>query len=1575
MQVIVPLQEKNAPVSETLPNKTRGVVDLSRRLVQIAQALAKSEYANFPNIASQIEDAAGAVENASNGLSHAMQELRVSTDRKRHWRLFLDSCSTISSKTILLLKIVYGADFLRIFDQCEMAKRALDRVEPKKAPTAPQEFCNNASAAATAINELGAFIDAKAEDDDLSPLVRQHLHDGAQKLRDDSNRLIGEANELLKDRSNDDKQERVEELKREIHDAIDRALQPIRDIERALNDDESEFLNLGNDSDGVELREDAAAREAELRNRDRMLRESRSTAHLWDEDAMARSQGQRDALEKLRRAVEDGEADRADALMDDIRQNQVALQESANKAARDADSPEKREAISAAVNRIEALLPPDLKHAATAVEDVENPELLAAYHLADNELLRALDELEDAVRSPGAELAALARAQKRRLDDVQESARDGDARDVACTAKNIDAANRRMKEIADAEATLSASPDRRHEISESLTNLDRMLAVDAASALEVLEHPEDRRAREELERATQGAKHALDALLAAVGGCGGGANATELNAVGELEALELAALQRAAEDQDDEAMRARASKVRQLQDRLGPLAAAAARDTDDPARQQRLAEQAAELERLIAALDADAHDDDLPLAAKSQRVRDNAHAAQEALRRMLSEAAAKPLSDLEKQRVDVRALAAAATRPDAQDAAMRAHRLADRQKALRDHATAFAEASENPLLRKDVASALDQVDMLLPPMLAAAVEVLDEPLDRKRRMQMDEKLNDVNGALNTLEDVLKGNRADMDEALRRQRALERKRAVALLERIAPALMFAAQKIEAEPEDVNHRRTLQKLMNALDEPLVPFRSGDAGDRVVALARRAKTESDNLSEAAAKHDQAGVIQAAKSATRANSELLPAARELAATNTEDPLRRKALADAIDLVEALLPQQLRTAKEALAADGDDPLPERRLRNVNRQAADALDHLAELARPDTETLLAELARRTVEDVAEAYKAGTNGDEPLARKAGNRARNHGEQFASHCRDIAEGLDPQRREAVADKLSMLKKQLDDVPALSKALAGSPADATARQALAAQQKAIERTLQEILDETYANPIAAVQKERRDLRALVTGARTDDPKEVAAKTKQVAADNQALLEMVDRLVADENEDPLRRRRLKEASQALRALLPAVVKASGAVLAAQRDEEAQEQLRAASKAMEEPLAEIEAALRGSPDAELAALAAREQAAIGRVRGSAAAGDPAGAAKSTQESQDAHRSLIQKARQVAESDALAGHPHHQKKLRQAIRDADTMMRQLPDRASQAAASPQDPALQAQLRNCADQLSSKIDEIVQHAARPNTEADAEASVTVGNDLVASLGLAAGSKLDLSALLSAAGDLADLLRGLITDANKDAAALGDHSALDLERLLQAIQDASKKATSQSSAEDLATLLARLNQLSDKVRASKERPAIAKPAENPTTFEGKVMAAAHEIIHVTDKLADSELLSTHDLALELVKLANAAKAGDRTQIIASGRAIAAYISKLCLEIKAIAARCKDKRLQDRLVRLASSLRDLSIQLKILCAMKAAAAEEQASDADLQIVSCVRNLSRSLTNTVDVISIAEKTGVLLK
>ncbi len=58
-----------------------------------------------------------------------------------------------------------------------------------------------------------------------------------------------------------------------------------------------------------------------------------------------------------------------------------------------------------------------------------------------------------------------------------------------------------------------------------------------------------------------------------------------------------------------------------------------------------------------------------------------------------------------------------------------------------------------------------------------------------------------------------------------------------------------------------------------------------------------------------------------------------------------------------------------------------------------------------------------------------------------------------------------------------------------------------------------------------------------------------------------------------------------------------------------------------------------------------------------------------------------------------------------------------------------------------------------------------------------------------------------------------------------------------------------------------------------------------------------------------------------------------MLISGRAISTHITRLTTEIKAVAASCKDPVLQDKLIKHAQTLRNFSIQLKILASVKAA------------------------------------------
>jgi len=286
--------------------------------------------------------------------------------------------------------------------------------------------------------------------------------------------------------------------------------------------------------------------------------------------------------------------------------------------------------------------------------------------------------------------------------------------------------------------------------------------------------------------------------------------------------------------------------------------------------------------------------------------------------------------------------------------------------------------------------------------------------------------------------------------------------------------------------------------------------------------------------------------------------------------------------------------------------------------------------------------------------------------------------------------------------------------------------------------------------------------------------------------------------------------------------------------------------------------------------------------------------------------------------------------------------------------------------------------SSEVDE-EESAGQANEQDTAEAKQTaaalevpvakVKSDppilMVSSLPVSAASKLDLSSLLAVAGDLAHLLHELFPGVDPDA-------VLDPHEVLRTI-------VRSSSTPELRELHSRVQAHIGPSSSRRElRPKSPRPVivveENPTSFEGQVKKIALEIVEVTDRLVDSELLNTNDLALELVKLANAAQAGDQQQIIKSGTAIKSYVAKLSQEIREIASHCKDDRLKKSLILFATSMRDLSIQLKILCSRKATAPPSQASDTDLQIVSCVRNLSRALTSSVDVISIVESTGMLV-
>jgi len=238
--------------------------------------------------------------------------------------------------------------------------------------------------------------------------------------------------------------------------------------------------------------------------------------------------------------------------------------------------------------------------------------------------------------------------------------------------------------------------------------------------------------------------------------------------------------------------------------------------------------------------------------------------------------------------------------------------------------------------------------------------------------------------------------------------------------------------------------------------------------------------------------------------------------------------------------------------------------------------------------------------------------------------------------------------------------------------------------------------------------------------------------------------------------------------------------------------------------------------------------------------------------------------------------------------------------------------------------------------------------------------MASLGNIGDDDMDLGDLLATAGELSDLMRGLIgntadtarrlglTEANLKPASL---AAMNLDRLLRQIDGGDTDAA--------------LN-LPDTQTITLPPPSWAPTAEhhfediklsNARTFD-EVAAAIARQIHEQAKQISKE---GDNLALELSNLARAARSGDRQALLLAAKAASAHIIAFCKQINEIAAKMPaktqhEKREQDQLMKCAQALRNYGTQLKILASVKAASIEES-RDTDESLSTLTRNLGEAV------------------
>eukprot|EP01125_Pyxidicula_operculata_P001205 TRINITY_DN11143_c0_g1_i1.p1 TRINITY_DN11143_c0_g1~~TRINITY_DN11143_c0_g1_i1.p1 ORF type:complete len:1114 (+),score=420.43 TRINITY_DN11143_c0_g1_i1:88-3429(+) len=273
-----------------------------------------------------------------------------------------------------------------------------------------------------------------------------------------------------------------------------------------------------------------------------------------------------------------------------------------------------------------------------------------------------------------------------------------------------------------------------------------------------------------------------------------------------------------------------------------------------------------------------------------------------------------------------------------------------------------------------------------------------------------------------------------------------------------------------------------------------------------------------------------------------------------------------------------------------------------------------------------------------------------------------------------------------------------------------------------------------------------------------------------------------------------------------------------------------------------------------------------------------------------------------------------------------------------------------DPTDAHNIRMLMDSIPDSVDEWLDNF-RSDERDDMIKALAKQQNLMATLGNISDEDMDLGDLLSTAGDLSNLMRGLIGNTAETARKLGANekdlspaarAALDLDKFLRQLEgNPIEEETTESVSLELPVSV---DTHFEKIDLKKAR-----------TFDEVAAAVAYEI-HERAKLISKE---GDNVAMELANLARAARTGDKQAMLLAAKAAAAYMNTFCKQLTDLAAKIPgknmaEKREQDNLIRYAQGLRNYATQLKILTSVKAASIEES-KDTDASLSEMARGIGQ--------------------
>lgn len=519
------------------------------------------------------------------------------------------------------------------------------------------------------------------------------------------------------------------------------------------------------------------------------------------------------------------------------------------------------------------------------------------------------------------------------------------------------------------------------------------------------------------------------------------------------------------------------------------------------------------------------------------------------------------------------------------------------------------------------------------------------------------------------------------------------------------------------------------------------------------------------------------------------------------------------------------------------------------------------------------------------------------------------------------------------------------------ASNPNDQRAQQTALADIQKCKDLIAKLLQDTKADAIALAQIEDGTLLQMQQHVKAGDP--TSANDVRKLIETQKDLKEAALKAAENLSNPRSKQNIHAALQELDTILPTHINNAKSVLQDLNNPISQDKFNDTTSRMQAPLAQIIATLRPTPENIADANRKREAALLAQLREAARNGDKQETEKLLPEIKAVNDRLVNQAKQEADRCNI---PEKKKLLNDAANELAKLESQLPAIARNAANNPNNQQAQAELAVHTKKMENEMDKIV-NALRDKQESPASKARRLANALIR--GLQSGN-MDPQKFLQAAKALAAFINGLNLD--------GDFN-LDAE--LAELNKHSRAANSLSRKRIDGPLDGILKDLKKPPpQPVQQQPKVQKPP--PQTFEEHIQAVADNIGDHCSLMdlgeGDPVTILIRAIAAELGKLADAAKAGKRQDMIMAGKNACLRINELHKLLGTYADRCRDPITKERLLRSMQAMKTFSVQLKILTAVKAASGKNKDADTEEQLVNVAKSLGNALNESVSSVKVMQ-------